>query len=131
MKNESDQIETDSPGECEVLPDDLLRDIAQLKGHSAPQQTVSVTASGAAATFAAVADSPWMTTDIQTGATPAAIAVRADPSGMDPGVYTGSLGYWDPLHRKADLNILIRTVLLGQGRAWWQVGAGIVADSDP
>jgi anthranilate/para-aminobenzoate synthase component I len=55
----------------------------------------------------------------------------AELEGSRRGVYTGSLGYWDPLHQKADFNILIRTLLLGQGRAWWQVGAGIVADSDP
>jgi para-aminobenzoate synthetase component 1 len=47
------------------------------------------------------------------------------------GLYTGSLGYWDPIHRRADFNILIRSIFLGQGRAYWQVGAGIVADSDP
>jgi anthranilate/para-aminobenzoate synthase component I len=57
--------------------------------------------------------------------------IIAELEGSRRGVYTGSLGYWDPVHRKADLNILIRTLLLGQGRAWWQVGAGIVADSDP
>ncbi|MES2201637.1 MAG: anthranilate synthase component I family protein [candidate division FCPU426 bacterium] len=47
------------------------------------------------------------------------------------GVYTGSLGFWDPIHKKAGFNMLIRTILLCRGRAWWQVGGGIVADSDP
>ncbi len=47
------------------------------------------------------------------------------------GLYTGSLGYWDPFHDLADFNILIRTVLLKDGMATFQVGAGIVADSDP
>ena len=46
------------------------------------------------------------------------------------GPYTGSLGYvsWTG---DADFNILIRTMVLTQQRAYLQVGAGIVADSDP
>jgi para-aminobenzoate synthetase component 1 len=46
------------------------------------------------------------------------------------GPYTGSLGYvsWSG---DLDLNILIRTLVLTGGRAYLQVGAGIVADSDP
>jgi anthranilate/para-aminobenzoate synthase component I len=30
-----------------------------------------------------------------------------------------------------DLNIIIRTILVKDGKAWFHVGAGIVADSDP
>jgi anthranilate/para-aminobenzoate synthase component I len=46
------------------------------------------------------------------------------------GPYTGSLGYlsWSG---DLDLNILIRTLVLTKGRGYLQVGAGIVADSDP
>ena len=46
------------------------------------------------------------------------------------GPYTGSLGYlsWSG---DLDLNIIIRTVVLTGGRGYIQVGAGIVADSDP
>ena len=46
------------------------------------------------------------------------------------GPYTGSLGYvsWSG---DLDLNILIRTLVLTGGRGYLQVGAGIVADSDP
>ncbi|MBP0001074.1 MAG: anthranilate synthase component I [Cyanobacteria bacterium SID2] len=45
-------------------------------------------------------------------------------------LFYGSCGYLD---RRGflDLNILIRTLLVSQGRVWGQVGAGIVADSDP
>jgi para-aminobenzoate synthetase component I len=46
------------------------------------------------------------------------------------GVYTGSLGYID-LHGDMDLNIVIRTILLKNGKGYLQVGAGIVYDSDP
>jgi anthranilate/para-aminobenzoate synthase component I len=46
------------------------------------------------------------------------------------GIYTGSLGYID-LHGDMDLNIVIRTILLKNGRGHLQVGAGIVYDSDP
>ena len=46
------------------------------------------------------------------------------------GPYTGSIGYisWTG---DMDLNIIIRTLLLSQDRAYLQVGAGIVADSKP
>ena len=46
------------------------------------------------------------------------------------GVYTGSAGYLS-FNGDMDLNIIIRTFLLTKGRAYVQVGAGIVADSDP
>ena len=46
------------------------------------------------------------------------------------GPYTGSIGYisWTG---NIDLNIIIRTLLLSQDHAYLQVGAGIVADSQP
>ncbi len=45
-------------------------------------------------------------------------------------VYTGSIGYLG-LDGAMDLNIAIRTILVRGGRAFFQVGGGIVADSDP
>ncbi len=46
------------------------------------------------------------------------------------GLYTGSIGFigW---HGNMDLNIVIRTLLLTKSCGYLQVGAGIVADSDP
>ncbi|RMH03239.1 MAG: anthranilate synthase component I family protein [Nitrospirae bacterium] len=46
------------------------------------------------------------------------------------GPYTGSIGYvsWTG---EMDLNIVIRTLVMAHGRGYLQVGAGIVADSDP
>ncbi len=46
------------------------------------------------------------------------------------GLYTGSIGFigWNG---NVDLNIAIRTLLLTKGCGYLQVGAGIVADSDP
>ena len=46
------------------------------------------------------------------------------------GLYTGSLGYisWSG---EMDMNIMIRTLLLTPGQGYLQVGAGIVADSNP
>lgn len=46
------------------------------------------------------------------------------------GPYTGSFGYigWNG---DLDLNIIIRTLVLGRDTGYLQVGAGIVADSDP
>jgi len=46
------------------------------------------------------------------------------------GVYTGSIG-WIGFDGDLDLNIVIRTFLMKDGGAHWQVGGGIVADSDP
>jgi len=46
------------------------------------------------------------------------------------GIYTGSLGYID-FGGRADLNIVIRTFVIKNGRAYFQVGGGIVADSRP
>jgi para-aminobenzoate synthetase component 1 len=45
-------------------------------------------------------------------------------------VYTGSVG-WIGFDGDMDLNIVIRTFLMKDGRVHWQVGGGIVADSDP
>ncbi|MDY6863280.1 MAG: aminodeoxychorismate synthase component I [Thermodesulfobacteriota bacterium] len=45
-------------------------------------------------------------------------------------VYTGSIGYIG-FNRETDLNIAIRTIILTNGRAYFQTGGGIVADSDP
>lgn len=47
-------------------------------------------------------------------------------------LFYGSCGYWDQ-RGHLDLNILIRTLLVSADRqtTWGQVGAGIVADSDP
>lgn len=44
------------------------------------------------------------------------------------GLYTGSIGYID-FNGDADLNIVIRTMVMKQGKAFFQVGGGIVADS--
>jgi para-aminobenzoate synthetase component 1 len=46
------------------------------------------------------------------------------------GIYSGALGYFD-LRGGADLCVVIRTILLRQGRAYLHSGGGIVADSDP
>jgi para-aminobenzoate synthetase component 1 len=45
-------------------------------------------------------------------------------------LFYGSCGYLDQ-RGNLDLNILIRTLLFAEGTVWGQVGAGIVADSDP
>ena len=46
------------------------------------------------------------------------------------GLYTGSMGYFANTG-DLDLNIIIRTFVIKEGVAHVQVGAGIVADSDP
>ncbi|HEX3030722.1 MAG TPA: aminodeoxychorismate synthase component I, partial [Bacillota bacterium] len=46
------------------------------------------------------------------------------------GIYTGSLGYIS-FNGSSDLNILIRTFVIRNNQVHFQVGGGIVADSDP
>ncbi len=46
------------------------------------------------------------------------------------GLYAGAVGHFD-YHGNLDLAIAIRTLVYANGRAYWGVGAGIVADSDP
>ena len=46
------------------------------------------------------------------------------------GPYTGSIGYLG-FNRESQFNIAIRTAIVRQEHVWFQVGAGIVADSDP
>ena len=46
------------------------------------------------------------------------------------GVYTGSIGYIG-FNGNMDTNIVIRTIILKDGKAYFHVGGGIVADSDP
>ncbi|MFQ5924522.1 MAG: aminodeoxychorismate synthase component I [Dehalococcoidia bacterium] len=45
-------------------------------------------------------------------------------------VYTGSIGYLS-FSGEMDLNIVIRTFIIKEGKAYFQVGGGIVYDSDP
>ena len=45
-------------------------------------------------------------------------------------LFYGSCGWLAP-NGDLDLNILIRTLLVTEGSVYGQVGAGIVADSDP
>ena len=45
-------------------------------------------------------------------------------------IYTGSIGYIG-FHGDMDMNIAIRTIILKDNKAYFQVGGGIVWDSDP
>jgi len=45
-------------------------------------------------------------------------------------IYTGSLGYLS-FNGNMDLNIVIRTFIIKDNKGYFQVGGGIVADSDP
>ena len=46
------------------------------------------------------------------------------------GIYSGGLGYLD-FRGNMDLSMVIRTILLKENKAYFQVGGAIVADSDP
>jgi adhesin/invasin len=66
-------------------------------GGPAPSaQTVAVSSNAPPATFTVASDSPWLTTDVQSAAAPATVTVRANPVGLNPGVYSGSLDIFAP-----------------------------------
>jgi anthranilate synthase component 1 len=56
--------------------------------------------------------------------------IIAELEGEGRGFYTGSMGYLDR-RGHMDLNILIRSMLVGPESLSFRTGAGIVADSDP
>ncbi len=45
-------------------------------------------------------------------------------------IYTGAIGYM-AFDGDMDLNIVIRAIICNRGNAYFQVGGGIIADSDP
>ncbi|MBU0761491.1 MAG: anthranilate synthase component I family protein [Candidatus Altiarchaeota archaeon] len=53
---------------------------------------------------------------------------EVEPNARGP--YTGSIGFITPSD-EMDLNIIIRTLIVKDGRGYIQVGGGIVADSNP
>ena len=59
-----------------------------------------------------------------------AMEIIAELEPQSRSLYTGSLGYIG-FDGRADLNIVIRTILIKNGTAHFHVGGGIVADSDP
>ena len=50
--------------------------------------------------------------------------------GFDRGPYAGAVGYFG-FGGNLDSCITIRTIILDEGKAYVQAGAGVVADSDP
>ena len=56
--------------------------------------------------------------------------IIAELEGQGRGFYTGSMGYISR-HGRMDLNILIRSMLVGGSHITFRTGAGIVADSVP
>jgi uncharacterized protein (TIGR03437 family) len=65
-------------------------------GPALSAQTVTVSSAAPSVSFTVASDSPWLTTNVQSAATPAQITVRANPSGMSPGVYSGTLDIFVP-----------------------------------
>jgi para-aminobenzoate synthetase component 1 len=59
-----------------------------------------------------------------------AMEIIAELEPTQRGPYTGSLGFLS-FAGAMDTNIAIRSFVVKPGRAWFQVGGGIVADSDP
>ena len=59
-----------------------------------------------------------------------AMEVAADLEATGREAYTGAIGHVSPV-AGLELNVVIRTLEMAQGRVWLGVGGGIVADSDP
>ena len=59
-----------------------------------------------------------------------AMEIIEDLEAVRRGVYAGAVGHFD-YHGNLDLCIAIRTLVYRDGQAYWGVGAGIVADSEP
>ena len=59
-----------------------------------------------------------------------AMEIIEDLEPVRRGIYAGAVGHFD-YHGNLDLCIAIRTLVYANGKAYWGVGAGIVADSDP
>ena len=59
-----------------------------------------------------------------------AMEILAELEPEQRGVYSGALGYLG-FDGNLDLAITLRTVVIAEGTAYVQVGAGVVADSDP
>ncbi len=60
----------------------------------------------------------------------AAMEIIDDLEPVARGPYAGAVGYLD-FSGNVDTAICLRTVVIAQGKAWVQAGAGLVADSDP
>ena len=60
-----------------------------------------------------------------------AMQIISELEGYRRGVYAGAVGYALPDEATLDTCIAIRTIVLRDGVAHLQAGAGIVADSDP
>ena len=56
-----------------------------------PSQTVSVTNSGGAVSFSPSSTAAWLKVTASSTVTPAKLTISVDPSGLNPGTYTGSI----------------------------------------
>lgn len=59
-----------------------------------------------------------------------AMEIIEELEGLRRGIYTGCIGYID-VNGDMDLNIVIRTILVKNKKAYFGVGGGITVDSDP
>jgi para-aminobenzoate synthetase component 1 len=62
---------------------------------------------------------------------PRVMQIIEDLEPVHRGVYCGAIGFIDADNDVIDLNVAIRTFTMTQGRTYFGVGGGIVADSDP
>ncbi|MEN8905426.1 MAG: aminodeoxychorismate synthase component I [Clostridiales bacterium] len=59
-----------------------------------------------------------------------AMEIISDLEPTDRGIYTGAIGFYS-FDGSAEFNIAIRTIICHKEKAYYQVGGGIVWDSDP
>jgi uncharacterized protein (TIGR03437 family) len=76
-------------------------------GPALSAQTVTITSAAPSVSIKVASDAPWLTTDVQSAATPAIITVRANPVGLNPGVYSGSLDIFVPGTRPVAVQVAL------------------------
>lgn len=59
-----------------------------------------------------------------------AMEIIEELEGLKRNLYTGSIGYFD-IRGNCDFNIVIRTIIKKDNRAYFGVGGGITWDSNP
>jgi hypothetical protein len=67
------------------------RSVSAPVGGAPVSTTTSLTSSGGVASFSVTDNQPWLSASPSDGGTPATLTITADPSGLSPGTYTGTV----------------------------------------
>jgi hypothetical protein len=79
------------PGPSILLNPNTLAFAYETGGTLPPPQRVAISSTGSALGFTASASSTWLSTTALSGVTPATLSIAADPRGLAPGTYLGTV----------------------------------------